>query len=186
MQQRVANFSIGPSTLRGMGPEKTAEAVKSFLEKSSLLVLFAEAGSEKEFVKRLDNQTKLLQKNLPGGVKIRREEPIGEWGARWGVARKCLNIFLYECLNNRWLSKKHSGLLEIEPWLEVPLDSFVGKKLCSEADKSENLPAWKKVTELTQDDSRKYQKFASKLAIKKGIHRVHLDLEFYNNRKKSD
>ena len=186
MQQRVADGSIGPSTVRSMGPKKTAKTVQMYLRDPNLLRKFADAKSEADFFKILDSNTDLLKSKLPGGDKMRKKKQqkgkIGEWGERWGVARKCLNIFLYECINNRWLCEAYPGILILEPWLEVQLDSYVGCALHAAGAKS----AWKNVIELTPQQSGEYQAFASAEAAKLQISRVHLDLKFYNERKKND
>jgi hypothetical protein len=183
VQQRVADGSIGPSTVRSMGPEGTAQAVREFLREPQLLLAFASATSKTSFLKILDAKTELLKSKLPGGDRIRKRNQnkvkIGVWGARWGVARKCLNIFLYESISSRWLCEAYPGLMRLEPWLEVPLDSYVGYALHKRGANS----AWKNVIDLTQQQSDEYQEFACVLAAGKKIDRVHLDLEFFNERK---
>ena len=182
MQQRVADGSITASTMRNMGPAQTIEAVRKFLRNPELLRAFGSVGSESAFMALLDEQTECLRENLLDGPRMRKEKYVGLWEKRWGVARKCLNIFLYECLNNRWLCEAYPRLCDLEPWLEVPLDSYVGFAL-DKAGKHQKTPGWKSVIRLTEAESRIYQAFASEFAKENSSHRVHLDLVFYNERK---
>ena len=62
----------------------------------------------------------------------------------------------------------------LEKWLEVPLDSHVGKGLIAQPE-AIALPRWKKVKKLTREESDQYQNFALALAKKKNVSRIHLD-----------
>jgi hypothetical protein len=163
-----------------MGPKGTARDVRKFLREPALLKKFSNLDGAYDFVRVLDSETELLMNTLPDGNRERKGVVVGTWGPRWGVARKCLNIFLYECLNSRWLCEANPGLKKLEPWLEVPLDSYVGCAL-HEAGGAQT-PAWNTVIDLEKKDSEAYQAFAASLAETKGIHRIHLDLDFYNER----
>ena len=181
MLQRIADGSVGASTMRNMGPAGTIKVVREFLRKPGLLQSFASVTSRDTFEALLEKQTNILKKKLPGGSRYRKENYLGEWGERWGVARKCLNIFLYECVLNQCLREAHKGISKLEPWLEVPLDSYVGKGLNHE-DTLDEIPAWGSVISLDKNQSRKYQDFAAKLAASENVARVHLDLKFYTDR----
>jgi hypothetical protein len=181
MQQRVADGSVGASTMRNMGPAGTILAVRRFLCDPTILRAFASLNSRDAFEKLLDEQTEELKKILPPGRRERKGKYLGDWGERWGVARKCLNIFIYECVLNRPLCEGYIGLAELQPWLEVPLDSYVGRGL-NRKDLLKDLPAWESVISLSKSQNSVYQEFASKLAATESIARVHLDLEFYTER----
>lgn len=163
VQRRIGNTSVGPSTARGMGPAGTIASARSFLQSLDLGTLAAT--SESVFIKNLDAKTLELKRSLPYGAR------------NWGSARKFLNIFLRGCLYNRYLSE-HYGLTSIEPWLELPLDSHVADAL-HERDEAGILPKWRTVIRLTPQESAKYQSFASEVAAKEGIQRIHLDLIFW-------
>jgi hypothetical protein len=64
----------------------------------------------------------------------------------------------------------------------VPLDGHVAEELQREAEEADfQLPKGKfAVIHLTKDVSDQYQAFATLVAEKKGIHRVHLDVYYWN------
>lgn len=95
----------------------------------------------------------------------------------WGAARKFLNIFLRGALYNRFLCE-HYHLGVTEPFLEVPLDSFVAIGLRKE-EGGTSLPPWKTIIRLEPEVSAKYQAFARQVAQRKGCSRVHLDLWYW-------
>ena len=159
MQKRAANGAVGASTIRGMAPAGTAKVIKDYLR--GMDIKFVKARTESDFEKNLDVITDGLLKALPHGSK------------HWGMARKCVNIFLRNCLYNRYLCS-HYKLEPLEEWLEIPLDSHVGKGLIAHAEKG-SLPKWEKVIALTREQSNQYQQAARDLAKKKRVCRVHLD-----------
>jgi hypothetical protein len=159
MQKRVANGAVGPSTIRGMAPAGTAEIIKDYLQKVKISSFRAD--SESGFTRKLDAATEKLLAALPPDAK------------HWGMARKCVNIFLRDCLYNRYLCNYYK-LQHMEEWLEIPLDSHVGKGLilhCQNLD----LPPWGRVISLSREHSRHYQQAALSLAKEKGVARIHLD-----------
>ena len=93
----------------------------------------------------------------------------------WGVARKCLNLFFRDSLYNFYLRTEYD-LTKFEPFLEIPLDRFVGDALW---EKDMSLPRWKTVKGLTPGDSAKFQAAALRIAELEGTHRVHLDMVFF-------
>lgn len=159
MQKRAANGSVGPSTIRGMAPAGTAKIIKEYFY--SFDIRRIKAGSEKSFIRKLDGITDELLNTLP------------KESQHWGMARKCINIFLRNCLYNRYISDFYK-LLPMEKWLEIPLDSHVGKGLIKNLE-SCNLPRWSTVIDLTRTNSDLYQKAANELASKKKVSRIHLD-----------
>jgi hypothetical protein len=91
----------------------------------------------------------------------------------WGLARKCLNIFLRDCFYSHDLRRAYR-LGVAAPWFEVPLDAVVVRELRNRM--SDRLPArWPGVKHLTPSLSADYQAFAKELSSRMGIHRVHLD-----------
>ena len=159
MQKRAANDAVGASTIRGMAPAGTAKTIKDYLRGIEIKSVIAR--SKAGFAKKLDALTNGLMEKLPDGSK------------HWGMARKCVNIFLRNCLYNRYLCS-HYKLERLEKWLEIPLDSHVGKGLIANFEKG-TLPRWKKVIELTREQSVQYQSAALGLAKKKNVCRIHLD-----------
>jgi hypothetical protein len=163
MQKRAGNSSVGPSTARGMGPPGTIDAAKDFFHKFNIRSI--KARSKTTFLLKLDQTTAELMGQLPNG------------GQYWGSSRKFLNIFLRNCLYNKYLNE-HYQLDTLEDWLEVPLDSHVGKGLKLE-NEGKCLPRWKTVIGLTPELSSEFQEVASKVAASKKLARVHLDILYW-------
>lgn len=148
MQKRAANGAVGASTIRGMAPAGTAKVIKDYLRGVDIKSI--KARTESGFEKNLDVVTDGLLKALPDDSK------------HWGMARKCVNIFLRNCLYNRYLCS-HYKLESLEEWLEIPLDSHVGKGLIAHFGK-DSLPKWGRVVALTRKQSDQYQQAARDLA----------------------
>ena len=163
MQKRAGNGSVGPSTARGMGPVGTIGAAKKFFHEFDLRSI--KANKETIFLKKLNAATEDLMSSLPDG------------GRYWGSSRKFLNIFLRNCLYNQYLCN-HYDLNNLEEWLEVPLDSHVGKGLRLEP-QGQDLPRWDTVIGLTPEISNQFQEVAQCVAISSGIARVHLDIKYW-------
>lgn len=163
MQKRAGNGSVGASTARSMGPPGTIDAAKAFFHQFDIRAI--KARSKSSFLKKLDEATLELKSSLPKD------------GQYWGSSRKFINIFIRNCLYNRYLNE-HYGLDKLEPWLEVPLDSHVGKGLLLESEGSE-LPRWKTVIGLSHEVSNLFQEVASLVASRKGTERVHLDILYW-------
>jgi hypothetical protein len=166
MQKRAANGAVGPSTIRGMAPSGTAKIIKDYLRGVDIKTL--RARSESGFARKLDAVTDGLIKTLPSGSR------------HWGMARKCVNIFLRNCLYNRYLCSYYE-LEQLETWLEIPLDSHVGKGLIVHSENG-TLPRWGKVIELTREHSDQYQRAALEIAKKKSVCRVNLDDWLYRGK----
>ncbi len=159
MKRRTAVVAVGPSALRGQGPG-VLRATQNILNQIDLLKI--PKGSENQFTKWLDNQTEMILGALPV-----RNKP-------WGTARKALNLFLRDVLYNRYLCDIYR-MQEIECWLEVPLDSAVAKGLKKKAGRGK-LPPWPGLKKLNKDVSNEFQAYASNLADKSEMKRVHLDI----------
>jgi hypothetical protein len=117
--------------------------------------------SEPEFAQELERVTRYMQRRLP--------EP-----ARWGTARKALNIFLRDVLYNTYLARE-LGFRRVERWLELPLDSYTVKALRGQAS-AWLLPRWPGVANVDRDDYALYQAAAARVGRERGLARVHLDV----------
>lgn len=167
LRKRIASAAIGASTIRGMGPKGTAKCARTFLARLNLNRFRVD--SKREFGEVLDSATKSFLAALPRKAK------------HWGLARKLLNIFLRDAAYNRYLSR-HFGLWRIERWMEVPLDSHVGKQLRATPEgRRRHLPRWKTVIGLSYEESAELQKVATTIARRKGVTRVDLDVYYWRN-----
>ena len=164
---KIAESSIGNSTLRGQGAAGVNEVARQFLKKIDLN-RFSKSETQKEFQEVLDLYTKKLKKGFPEGAR------------NWGAARKAINIFLRGVVYNRH-TRKFFTLSHIEKWLEIPLDSNVGKGLRMTKYASQ-LPNWKSIKSLTPEISSGYQLVAKKVAKQLGIKRIHLDIYLWRYR----
>lgn len=165
LRRRLASTAIGPSTIRRLAPAGTIDSARAFLENIEL-AQFADTESE-AFEALLDRITSQYQRNVPQ--------------LSWGAARKFLNIFLRDCLYNRWVCDDYN-LTAIERYLEVPLDRDVVEELQHRAG-SETLPPWNGVGLLTEDDSKVFQQYARKVADAIEVLRVDLDIEYWRGEK---
>lgn len=159
IQRRAAVVAISPSTVRGQGTSGIVKAVSEFLAVLSLRPFaVSEAG---RFRAALDLSTDDLVRTLPGKARS------------WGLARKCLNIFLHDAYYNSYLVREF-GLAQAEPFYEVPLDGVVARELKRRAGRGK-LPPWLGVKHLTQPLSDVLQSYAQFCSETMGIARIHLD-----------
>lgn len=156
VQSRAARAAVGTSAVRG-GPSGTKDAARDHLRSIDLRRF---AVSPSRFPSVLNRETKQLLKVLPRG-------------ARWGLARKVLNIFLRDCLYTTYLESRFR-LSKAEAALEIPLDKLTATGLRRFAG-PRALPAWSGVKHLTPRVSAKYQAAAMAMSDALGIHRVHVD-----------
>lgn len=163
LKLRIAHLAVGSSTLRNQGAPRVVETVRAFLAQIDLRRL--SVNSYEDFLSVLDDLTLELVKALPEGAK------------NWGAARKAINIFLRDCLYNRFLCD-HFDLYHLHPWLEVPLDKLVAEGLRRSCF-GRSLPRWPGVKNLDPPTSEKYQEVALKLAKKLRCNRVDLDLHLW-------
>jgi hypothetical protein len=147
---RIAKTSVGASTARRMGPKGTVVAARNYL--GNLELSRFSVSTEKQFKSVMNRTTSAYVKKLPEGAQ------------HWGAARKFLNIFLRDIVYNKYLCKKYR-LSQIEPWLEVPLDSTVGKGLRCELG-GQVLPKWRTVIGMD-------------FSTNKRVLRIHLDLRYW-------
>lgn len=159
MRLRLARMSVGPSTARSQGGAGIVAVLREGLSEVALPSLCT--GTEAGFKRALDRETLRLFGRLPKGT------------GSWGLARKCLNIYLRDCLYDRGVNAKFH-FERCEAYLELPLDSLVGKALRSRF--GDAVPAWATLKNLTPEGSGDYQAAAGALADLWGMARVHLDL----------
>ncbi|MEK9137117.1 MAG: hypothetical protein AAB393_08340 [Bacteroidota bacterium] len=152
MQKKVALSAVGPSAIRGQR-KGTIKKVHSFLRRVRLQTIPTQ--NSLLFGRWLDNQT-------------------GRMGVPWGVARKCINLFLRDVFYNRYLYREYK-LQSLEQLLEVPLDGVVGRYLVEEQ-RGNRLKSWQTLKRLKAKESRIFQEVASEIAERNGIARVHLDI----------
>jgi hypothetical protein len=160
VQRYVAESSLGPSTLRNQGAPGVLQAARNVLAEANLRSLVCT--SPRSFARRLDALTENTRAALPAK------------GRRWGTSRKAVNIFLRDALYNTYLAD-HFSLVRIEPWLELPLDSYTVAGLRDEYDEG-SLPQWPGVSKVTPETYAEFQLAASEVAAVRGIARVHLDM----------
>jgi hypothetical protein len=101
-------------------------------------------------------------------------------GRCWGVARKCLNIFMRDASYNVHLCGMYPRLKLLEHVLEVPLDSYTANRLLDEKGATNfGLRRWDAIIRLTPEENDKFQQWALIVAERKSIFRVHLDLLYF-------
>jgi hypothetical protein len=168
MQQRfyssVQNFIVnafGIAVVRNMGPKGYLDCICRFLKKVNLADLSKKDPSQ--YPKFLDDETEKLVRHMPSDAQ------------HWGTARKCLNLFFRDALYKFYLRENYD-LAKCERYLEIPLDSNVGKQLRKE---DRGLPGWRTVKNLTPDVSAQFQEVASRIAKREGTARVHLDVLYW-------
>lgn len=158
IKRRAAIVAVGPSTARGQGVPGVVDALRVALDRLPLAHFSkSRAGS---FARVLDESTQQVVAGLPRPARS------------WGLARKCLNIFLRDCFYNAYLRDAY-GLTVAEPWFEVPLDRVVAEGLRSHLPNT--LPRWPGVKRVTPELSEHFQEKASVLSERWRITRVHLD-----------
>lgn len=162
-RERLANITISSSTLRNQGAPGVINKARYFLKNLNLVKFVTD--NQTDFSKELDKQTDLLRLSFP----IQSQH--------WGTARKAINLFLAESYYHKFVCAGYN-LEIIEPFLELPLDSQVGKFLTNEARKygEMDFPQWKGLKYLNAEESKRYQDFANRLAKDKGYARVFLDV----------
>jgi hypothetical protein len=164
LKRRIAEGAVGPSALRNQGNRNVIARARAFLAEMDLTRLVVR--TEPEFRAGLDRYTEQLRKGFPPRAK------------NWGAARKALNLFLRDVLYNTYLSE-HLGFASVEPWLEVPLDSYVVRGLASSYLRP--LPKCRGIKHVTRQESAEFQKAARQVALANGVAPVHLDVYFWRD-----
>lgn len=170
LREHQARVSVGVTTVRGQG-KGVLHAARVFLADARRLDLEGfRAPTEARFLARLEEATESFAHTLP------------DKAGTWGLARKLLNIYLRDCHYSRFLCAAYR-LEAIEPFLEVPLDGVVGRRLRELAEeRGDAVPRWRSIRCLSRGDSARYQRFARALAAEAGHARVHLDLSLWGMR----
>lgn len=171
LRLRTAELSVGGSTVRGTGRKGVAKAIRDALKEVPLR-RFSNLSSSAAFGRVLDRETERVRVTLPRGAQ------------QWGLARKVLNIYLRSAVFSRHLCAEFR-LSRMEAWLELPLDSFVGKGICSTPEGA-NLPRWKTIKGLTPEVNAQYQQCGRTVARRLGVMPAHLEYEWFQREKKSE
>ena len=167
VQRRIANISVGGSTVRGQ-PKGTLDTARKYLASIDLRK-FSTVTNEEGFNKLLNEHTRLLQENLPS--------------QSWGISRKVLNIFLFQATHDIFLNKKYS-LNAVIQHLELPLDNPNAKNLKRLAKAEDFKLHWKNIYSLEPDVSAKLQKYAKKHAHSEyQCARCYLDVYWWRSNK---
>lgn len=173
---KAAEMVPGVSALRGTG-EGTTQKTKSFLKKKLNRTVFCKYNfkSRKEFTSYLDTLTKkLCSKWIKSNCS----------NTSWGLSRKIINLYFREILYNFFLNKYISKYAK---YLEVPLDSFVGKGLISDYKNYENnkyiLPKrWVTIKSIDRKRNKSFQNAALIISKHYGLkRRVDLDIIYYRD-----
>ena len=157
-KNRIANISVGASSLRNQGRKGLVEKTRKCLKKINLSKF-----NKYNFKKLLKIETKKMMKNAE---------------LKFGSARKSLNLFLLQCSLDRCLSYYYK-LNKILDQMELPLDSYTIKHLKNEAKNKHKLPKWDGIIHLKEENNVIFQEFAKVLAEDKKIPRVYLDLIYW-------
>jgi hypothetical protein len=165
LRKRVGRLAVNSSSARNMGRSGLIESGQEFLGQTMELKRL-KRGRPENYPALLNELTHELSKVL---------RPYERRGSAWGPARIFLNIFIRDAFYDFYLREAYSlGRLEAE--LEIPLDSYVGRRL-REVEK--HLPRWSRVIDLTPEASAQFQDSASKVAKRLGTYRVHLDVIYW-------
>jgi hypothetical protein len=174
IQRRVAQTSIGPSSIRNQGASGLIAISRDYFENNIQLDEFRKKLQTIKYIDYLDELTINLKNKFP------------KTGQSWGAARKGLNLFFRDVVYNKYLADYLELPIDINENLrtirnlEVPLDRDVATGLSNIYN---DLPRWTTIKELTVKQSNVFQDKALFHADKKGIARIHLDLEFWRKDK---
>jgi len=148
LQEFLAIETVGPSALRGQGGGVLKPVQKHLGSDVDLRSI--PRRSRQAFADWLDHQT----------VRIPR--------ARWGAARKALNLFIRGCTYNHYLRSEFRLGGNVEKWLEIPLDGVIARSLKRQAGRG-MLPPWLGLKNLTREHHAEFQRYAEGLCQSRGI-----------------
>ncbi len=170
MQKYVARSAASTSAVRGgrNAVPGVKAAARAFLSQRRILESLSapSIADPSTYAAVLNNLTDRLRRSFPASAQS------------WGRARKLINIFIRDASYNVYLRDAY-GLQQLEPLLELPIDSIVASRL-QKIDPT--LPRWKSVQGLGPFENSRYQNAAKKIAAKRHICRHFLDVEFWGNR----
>jgi len=160
IQKRIANISVGSSTVRGQ-PKETVKITRNYLG-SINLQSFSDIKDQTQFNILLDKHTEALKKQIPS--------------KSWGISRKVLNIFLFQASHDIILNRKYA-LDCIISYLELPLDNPNAKRLVKYARLKNIRLNWNNIYSLKHETSKLFQDFAKEYAHDKyDCERCYLDI----------
>jgi len=165
IKKRIANISVGSSTVRGQ-PKETVNTVRLYFN-SLELQDFSNISNEVQFKTILDKHTLILKDKLPS--------------KSWGISRKVLNIFLFQVSHDVILNRKYH-LDKIIPYLELPLDNPNAKRLKKFA-KDEGIKLdWSNIYSLEPEVNAQFQEYAKRHASHKyRCERCYLDVYWWRS-----
>jgi len=166
----LAIASVGNTTLMMQSGKGRVSRSQQFLITKMQLDHISDL-DESEFKEYLNKKTNALSKQL---LRPDNLQP------NWGAARKVINIYLRQCSMNKDLNKYFS-LNKVEPFLEVPLDNHVVKKI-DEKSKTKYSKTFR-IKTLKKTENGKIQTLASNLASNESLHRYELDVLYWNHKK---
>jgi hypothetical protein len=179
LQRRIAQTAVGASAIRNQGKKGDVGLIKScrdyFENELNIEEFFNLLTSETLFKEFLDRHTSTLTNRFPETAKS------------WGAARKGLNLFLRDLTYNKYIADKYNLPKEFNENneklknLEVPLDKDVALGL--HAQFTGQLPKWAGIKHLQPKENEIYQEKAKELANGRSIARIHLDLEFWRDKR---
>lgn len=158
IRKRASVLAVGPSTARNQGGKGVVDVLREALFEIRLSDFATRQPAR--FARSLDRATAHVADRLPKRARS------------WGLARKCVNIYLRDCFYNAYL-RPAFGRVVHEDCFEVPLDQVVADGLHAHANIP--LPRWPGVKYLTPELSAVFQAGAIVLAREWGVTRVHLD-----------
>ena len=155
--------------MRGQ-PEGTIATARKYLQSINLRD-FSDVASEDQFRNLLDEHTKKLRDELKS--------------KSWGMARKVLNIFLFQAVEHTLLNRNYA-LDKIIKYLELPLDNPNAKRLRKAAKKDERINlAWKNIKSLSPSTSMQFQEYARRHAYEKhNCERCYLEIYWWRSNEK--
>ena len=146
----IARSIIGSSTMRNQGVSRHEAAV---YVKVIDLAKLKHITTQEQYDEWLNNLTEEMM------AKLKTKN--------FGICRKVLNIFLIRVVENKYLSRD----MQIDGFLEVPVDNLVAKRL-----KKYERFKWSTIKGLTPDTHSRIQSIALRVAKEKGVKRYELDL----------
>ena len=165
VQRRIANISVGASTVRGQ-PKGTVNIARNYL-KSLNLQEFSQSTDEEEFKTLLNKHTQVLKEKLPS--------------KSWGIARKVLNIFLFQATHDI-LIYKYWSLNRIIPHLELTLDGPNAMRLKKFAKKEGIKLHWDNIYSLKPEVNEEFQAYAKRCAISEcNCEKCYLDIYWWRS-----
>lgn len=176
LKRNLTERSVGASAMRGQARKGGIAKVREALSEISVEVL-GRVRNQTRFRVWLDRETERIR------------DRASRHGVKWGTSRKALNLWLRDIAYNHYFRSSY-GLERVEPWLEVPLDSYTAKFIRAEIKRRglmlpSLLPQWTTVKAVTPIFSDAYQDAARLLVGTSAygylLYPVHIDLVAWRN-----